>query len=220
MKKYSLSYNNINPNFVIDAEGDTRIEEPFNSFLSVCENILNRDVCVRPSLTLLSRYGDHQRYDRCVYSSSCMERPRWSGTIKGGDVYNPALSFYEDSLSSVLNDIFSENGDVIYRSFLPECRFDWIIKDTGPDFAVDFYSALLRLVIEIDGGQHSFGVQRQRDIERDRSLTNKGVRIYRISTSDIRGGRFRGLKDTLKGIEDISEGLGMFIDPRSISEPS
>ena len=51
----------------------------------------------------------------------------------------------------------------------------------GP-FIVDFVSHELRLVIELDGGQHS---ESKRDMHRDRWLKSKGYRVLRFWNSDV-----------------------------------
>jgi len=47
-------------------------------------------------------------------------------------------------------------------------------------FIVDFYCAELRLVLEIDGGGHSSGVQSDYDDARTAHLESRGLRVIRI----------------------------------------
>jgi very-short-patch-repair endonuclease len=54
----------------------------------------------------------------------------------------------------------------------------------GPYF-VDFACHRSRLVIELDGGQHAHGMQRQRDAERDRVLSRNGYRVLRFWNNDV-----------------------------------
>ncbi len=54
----------------------------------------------------------------------------------------------------------------------------------GP-FTLDFYCPAARLAIELDGGQHYQGRQRERDIERDRWLSMQGIRVLRFSDRDV-----------------------------------
>ncbi|MCF8476617.1 MAG: DUF559 domain-containing protein [Pseudolabrys sp.] len=49
-------------------------------------------------------------------------------------------------------------------------------------FIVDFVCHELRLVIEIDGGQHA---ESKRDLARDRWLSSKGYRVLRFWNSDV-----------------------------------
>jgi very-short-patch-repair endonuclease len=50
-------------------------------------------------------------------------------------------------------------------------------------YIVDFASHSLKLVIEIDGGQHA--VQNYRDAKRTRFLENEGYRVLRFWNSDV-----------------------------------
>jgi len=50
----------------------------------------------------------------------------------------------------------------------------------GP-YTLDFYCLAARLAVELDGGQHYEGVQREKDDVRDESLANQGIRVLRFS---------------------------------------
>jgi len=63
-------------------------------------------------------------------------------------------------------------------------------RRTGPKFrrqhtvgpyTLDFYCLAARLAVELDGGQHYEGVQREKDDVRDESLANQGIRVLRFS---------------------------------------
>jgi very-short-patch-repair endonuclease len=66
----------------------------------------------------------------------------------------------------------------------------------GP-FIVDFVSHQLRLVIELDGGQHT---ESKRDAGRDRRLNSKGYRVVRFWNSDV-------LKNTDGVLEVIADAV-------------
>jgi very-short-patch-repair endonuclease len=51
------------------------------------------------------------------------------------------------------------------------------------DFVVDFVSFEKRLIIELDGGQHT--VMRKQDIERDKVFIEKGYKVLRFWNSDV-----------------------------------
>ena len=51
------------------------------------------------------------------------------------------------------------------------------------DFIVDFVSFEKRLIIELDGGQHT--VMREVDTERDKVFTKKGYKVLRFWNSDV-----------------------------------
>jgi very-short-patch-repair endonuclease len=54
----------------------------------------------------------------------------------------------------------------------------------GP-FIVDFVSHRMRLVIEVDGGQHGFAGQQRRDTARDAWLALRGCRVMRFWNNEI-----------------------------------
>lgn len=52
-------------------------------------------------------------------------------------------------------------------------------------YVADFCCLPLRLIVEIDGKAHDMGTNPQRDIARDRILTENGYTVLRISASDV-----------------------------------
>jgi very-short-patch-repair endonuclease len=54
----------------------------------------------------------------------------------------------------------------------------------GPYF-VDFACHSNRLVIELDGGQHAYGQQAERDVGRDAFLCANGYRVLRFWNHDV-----------------------------------
>ncbi len=54
-------------------------------------------------------------------------------------------------------------------------------------FVVDFYSAELKLAIEIDGDIHDVVEQKEYDIERQKYLEEFGVRFLRIKNEELFG---------------------------------
>ena len=52
-------------------------------------------------------------------------------------------------------------------------------------YIVDFYCPAAKLVIEVDGGQHYSGQQKERDIERDKYLNDQGLKVIRYSDLDV-----------------------------------
>jgi very-short-patch-repair endonuclease len=54
----------------------------------------------------------------------------------------------------------------------------------GP-YTLDFYCPTARLAIELDGGQHYEGVQRERDLARDEWLAGRGIRVLRFSDREV-----------------------------------
>ena len=52
-------------------------------------------------------------------------------------------------------------------------------------YMFDFYCPAAKLVIEVDGGQHYSGQQKERDIERDKYLNDQGLKVLRYSDLDV-----------------------------------
>ena len=52
-------------------------------------------------------------------------------------------------------------------------------------FIVDFYCHKADLVIEVDGGVHKEDEQRESDVERDMTLSEMGLRVYRIRNDEV-----------------------------------
>ena len=74
-------------------------------------------------------------------------------------------------------------------------------KPIGP-YIVDFYIASKRAVIELDGSQHYEEPGRQKDMQRDSYLREKGITVLRYSNSEVNRD-FRGV------CEDIMSRLGL-----------
>ena len=160
MKKFSASYNYINPNFVIDNLQEGKNKSELLSVFSVCQNIINRSVNTRPSFFLKERIPyQYSNEDRYVIP---LKTPNWQETIKGGDTTNPALEFYNSKLQNALG-----GNKCLFSSFIPECLFTDVVntKSTNEGSSIDFYSPLLKLAIEIDGKQHEY--RKNEDMIRD-----------------------------------------------------
>jgi very-short-patch-repair endonuclease len=79
----------------------------------------------------------------------------------------------------------------------------------GPYFA-DFACHTRRLVIELDGGQHNFGEQAKRDVERDAYFRENGYRMLRFWNNDV-------LSNVHGVLEVISEAVS---EPPPTPDPS
>jgi very-short-patch-repair endonuclease len=53
-------------------------------------------------------------------------------------------------------------------------------------YVADFYCAAYKLIIELDGKHHEFGEQKAYDKARDHILKGMGLKIIRISNTEIR----------------------------------
>jgi very-short-patch-repair endonuclease len=63
-------------------------------------------------------------------------------------------------------------------------------------YIVDFVCLEQRLVVEVDGGQHTEDEHIATDARRDRWLESEGYRVMRVSTTDIYG-NIDGVLDTI-----------------------
>lgn len=54
-----------------------------------------------------------------------------------------------------------------------------------PPFVADFYCARAKLVVELDGGQHSEPTHADHDAERTRALEAKGLRVLRFWNHEV-----------------------------------
>jgi very-short-patch-repair endonuclease len=54
----------------------------------------------------------------------------------------------------------------------------------GP-YVLDFYCALAKLAIEVDGQSHGAGDRPQRDLRRDAYLARLGIRVIRYPASEV-----------------------------------
>src|SRR5688572_11752612 len=52
-------------------------------------------------------------------------------------------------------------------------------------FIVDFYCHKAELVIELDGSIHNEEIQKENDIERDKVLTEMGLRVVRFKNEEV-----------------------------------
>lgn len=52
-------------------------------------------------------------------------------------------------------------------------------------YTVDFYAPSAKLVIEVDGSQHGTVEHRKRDLEKDRSLAEMGLKVMRFDNLDL-----------------------------------
>ena len=186
LKKYSVSYTNLNPNFCVsEMRKIGELSDADKSIVSVIRNILNRGHIVNPSKFLRENIGGVKRSQTPLYSFD-VDKLKWETTIKGGVDSNPAQDFYEKYLLKNLS-----NNITLYNSFVPEMPIEEVLLDGDcsklSEMYLDFYSPLLRCNIEIDGSQHKLKNNKISDIERDRLLKSHGVKVIRIPASGIGG---------------------------------
>jgi very-short-patch-repair endonuclease len=67
----------------------------------------------------------------------------------------------------------------------------------GP-YVLDFYCPVIRLAVEIDGAAHDIPAQSSHDLRRDAWLAAQGIRVLRVSASDILSeGKRESVLDTI-----------------------
>jgi very-short-patch-repair endonuclease len=84
-------------------------------------------------------------------------------------------------------------------AWLQEFELDFEPQVVVAGWIVDFFSANLGLVIEVDGSAHKPEHRRQQDFERTRSLESKGFHVVRITNRDVLSRRFGYLLDAMNG---------------------
>lgn len=175
MEKYSGGYIPINPNFVIGGlNKKASLDFELQGIIDIVYNILFRGVPTNPSIYLKNNIGEiDDKYEDFKYCYSDDDY-KWDNTIKGYGSINPAL------------DIYNRFKEEKLYCFLPECPFEYISDDKNliKNTSVDFYSPLLKKVIEIDGKQHNESDQKSTDNTRDKELKRMGVSIIRINLAN------------------------------------
>ncbi|MBC8651094.1 endonuclease domain-containing protein [Pseudomonas sp. MTM4] len=73
-----------------------------------------------------------------------------------------------------------------------------------PPYVLDFYCAELRLVIELDGGQHYDDTGQEKDRVRTDYLQHKGLDVLRFSNSDVLQNLEGVLAEILRWVEACS----------------
>ena len=71
------------------------------------------------------------------------------------------------------------------------------------NYIVDFYAPAAKLVIEVDGSQHSAAGGRRKDLQRDRHLTAQGLRVLRFDNLQV-----------LQNPEAVTERIGSVVRER------
>ena len=91
----------------------------------------------------------------------------------------------------------------LWYDFLKRLPFNVRRQHNIENYIVDFYIAEKKIVIEIDGIQHTSQENRNTDKERDAILSNWGITVLRYSNKDINRNFLAVVDDILKRL-DIS----------------
>ena len=118
--------------------------------------------------------------------------------------YNPKLKPLSRQLRTDMTDAEQKLWRRLLGKQLHDVQF-YRQKPLGP-YIVDFYGPKVKLVIEIDGGQHDEEIHRIRDIARDEWLMQQGLMVLRFDNLQM----LRETKAVLAEIWRVVEGrLGL-----------
>lgn len=188
MEKYTASYVNNDNNFVIqNIEEKPDIKSPVYPAVCVLKNILMRGTPTIMSEYLQEKFGSDMHKTEAV---PLIDRsvPSWSMTIKGSEENNdyPAYTFFHEIIPEYLDEY-----RYIQPLILPEAEINDIVGEYNAQFVsqcVDFYLPQAKLVIEIDGAQHSGEAYVEAyDSSRDEYLSRHQIHTVRIDTKDVKG---------------------------------
>jgi very-short-patch-repair endonuclease len=73
----------------------------------------------------------------------------------------------------------------LWYDFLKKLPFNVRRQHNIENYIVDFYIAEKKVVIEVDGIQHTSGEHQEMDAKRDADLLNWGITVLRYSNKDI-----------------------------------
>lgn len=178
MLKFSAGYTKTNPNFVI--QNIKTYKGTCRSVFAVLNNILQRGCPTIPSKLLQNKFGKIQNKNFTYHYN--FNNCNWDYVVKGGNISNPALDFYQNTLPQILGQYS--------KTFIAECPLTYIIEsyenNKNISEQVDFYSPLYNTVIEIDGIQHKTSSEQVvKDANRDKLLERHNVCIIRLKTSEL-----------------------------------
>lgn len=113
------------------------------------------------------------------------------------------------------NSKLTHKGQILRKRMTPEEKRLWIdfLKKLPVNvnrqkvigrYIVDFYIASSKLAIEVDGSQHFEDVGRRKDFERDRYLSEIGIKVLRYTNRDVKNNFYGVCGDILKNIRSSS----------------
>lgn len=203
MNYYNSGYAKVNNSFVIKNLSNNHFQTDENPILSIIQNFISRGVPTFASPFLCEKLSVVRDMNGAYLKE--MEDIRftqhqgldWSKSIKGDEENQsyPALTFYED-----LRAIFNQKS-FLADLFIAECPLTKIILNEQLEKqTVDFYSPLLKIVIEVDGSSHKEMAQRKLDQLRDSLLKKNGIEVIRITTNQIKNKNYDELTLRLRNL--------------------
>lgn len=106
------------------------------------------------------------------------------GRFVTGDFFLP----YDPNLKEAAREMRKHptpTEDILWRSCLKTLEPQFLRQRPIQNFIVDFYCPNLKLVIEIDGGQHQTQEGLIRDSERTEILKSHGLEVLRFNNDQI-----------------------------------
>lgn len=210
MKRFTGNYSNTEHNFAIqNLPAQKQVAESDLQIIAVLKNIV-----LRGSPTLLSKYlqsefglTNYFKDDNFKTNLPLIShvKQNWFRTI-GGDIQNqyfPAKEFY-NSIPTLL-----PKYGFIQNLLRPETPITEIIEEGATEFIeqrVDFYLEAAKLVIEIDGGQHTRTVALDR--RRNELFLANNIATVRIATTDLRN----RTTSFSQAIQEIEKRLNQFAE--------
>jgi ATP-dependent DNA helicase RecQ len=212
MQRFTGNYSQTEHNFVIQNLPAKRQVSSFDlQIISVLKNILLRGAPTLLSRLLQEKLGLVDYFKKETFHTKIplisQISQNWYSTI-GGDVENqyfPAKEFYKS-----LPTLFPK-FPFIQNLIRPETPITEIIEEGASDFInqrVDFYIDIVKLVIEIDGGQHIRNVIIDR--KRDDLFKANNIATVRITTNDLRNKTanfLNSIKEIEKRFSQFSESI-------------
>ncbi|SCP99126.1 RecQ family ATP-dependent DNA helicase [Anaerobium acetethylicum] len=205
VRAYSANYANADNNFVIQ-NLKTNNEQRDIYYPSVCvlKNIIMRGLPTQFSCYLsekLGSNGDLIKIENKILLVS-EEGQYWNTTIKGYDETNrfPAKILFD----KYLPEKFGEKYAFLKQLIMPEAYINDIVGIYNAEYLnqqVDFYIPTVKLIIEVDGAQHSGKLDTLKDKERDLYLREHGIEVIRIPASAI-DNNTKALQNKLSAIEN------------------
>jgi len=89
----------------------------------------------------------------------------------------------------------------LWYDFLKRLPFNVRRQHNIENYIVDFYIAEKKIVIEIDGRQHSTPEHKESDRQRDSALSSWNITVLRYSNDSIRNNFNAVVADILKNLE-------------------
>ena len=190
MHRYSANYAHTDHNLVIQQLPEGTCDQPYAATYCVLANLLHRGAPTRMShrLRAVARLEDNY-YEQPAFVKTRRLVPtaaaQWVNLIRGGDTigYYPAQELFEQLPTLIPEYPFLQS---LLRPEVPINEITGVDSAPFRRQAVDFYLAEAKLVLELDGIQHTAAEAQRKDDARDRHLLRSEVTTIRIPTAEWR----------------------------------